>query len=368
MPAELSDELTGISNDEKEIEDRFYKHLEFGTGGLRGIIGVGINRMNIFTVARATKGLIRYLKQTGGNSVCVAYDTRNKSREFAEITAGIIAAAGIHVYFFNDVKPTPMLSFAVRYLKASAGIVITASHNPPEYNGYKVYNSDGCQITDSMAGDILSSISEYEAIEPIEVAIEKNSWELIDDIDHAYYQKVADLTIRKDMIRRHAAELKILYTPLHGAGHIPVKKVLESLGFTGLEILEEQAVPDGDFPTVKTPNPEDSSAFDMVKKRASKSQFDLIFATDPDCDRIGVLGSDMHGNHKALNGNDIGVLLSEYLISSHREFNTLGKNPAIIKTIVTTDLVKEIIKKHLIGKELLSGYILDKPAIDIIKN
>ena len=362
MPDELADELAAISQDDKEIEDCFYRHLEFGTGGLRGVIGAGTNRINIFTVTRATKGLADYLRHTGGNSVCIAYDTRNKSREFAEIAAGVLAAAGIQVYFFEKVKPTPMLSFAVRYKKASAGIVITASHNPPEFNGYKVYNSDGCQITDQAASDILSFINTHEALEPLTIlslkeAADQNLLEYIDDIDSDYYKKVVELTIRKEMISQHASELRVLYTPLHGTGYIPIETVLLKMGFTGLEIVDEQSNPDGNFSTVGTPNPEESSVFDLAKKRASKSKFDLILATDPDCDRVGVLVLDKIGKYQALNGNEIGILLSEYLISAYKEFNTLGENPAIIKTIVTTELIKKIAEKNDVTvSETLTGF------------
>jgi len=336
--------------------------LVFGTGGLRGIIGAGADKINVLTVARATRGLADYLKNTGGVSVCIAYDTRNMSKQFAETAMSVLVAQGIRVFYFSDVRPTPMLSFAVRYKNADAGIVITASHNPKEYNGYKVYGPDGGQITDKMADEISLYISKHETLEepePVQLDTlgDRNLIECIDSIDSIYYDKVMGLSLRKEIVRRHARELKILFTPLHGTGNIPIRHVLTHMGFTGLEVVEEQAEPNGNFPTVKTPNPEDESVFECALNKAKESQYDLIVATDPDCDRVGILILDGAGDYIALSGNEIGVLLSEYIIAGRMEQGILGQKPAIIKTIVTTSLVNKIAEEYGVHvEETLTGF------------
>ncbi|GHU64937.1 phosphomannomutase [Clostridia bacterium] len=337
-------------------------HLTFGTGGLRGVLGAGMDRMNLDTVAIATRGLADYLIESGGGSVCIAYDTRNLSTEFAEKAAGVLAAAGIKVYIFSGVRPTPMLSFAVRDKGAAAGIVITASHNPPEYNGYKVYGPDGGQITDAAADAISAYMGRYETAEDIVClrtcdAREHGMLEYMDDVDAVYYAKVTDLSIRKEMLAQHGSELRILYSPLHGAGNIPVRHVLGALGFAGLRLVAEQTEPDGDFPTVAVPNPEESSVYELAKKLAAETKPDIIFATDPDCDRIGVLAGTGDGEYHLFNGNEIGALLCEYILSSRKELGGLGANPAIIKTIVTTELARAICTKNEIDLvETLTGF------------
>lgn len=342
-------ELKKLS-DEKEIEDRFYKDLEFGTGGLRGIIGAGSNRMNVYTVGKATQGLANYLNDTykGEKSVSIAYDSRNMSSEFAETAASVLCANGIKVYLFESLRPTPMLSYTVRYLGSKAGIVITASHNPKQYNGYKVYGEDGGQVTDLAAGEILAKInlindfSETKIISK-EKAIELGLLNIIgENIDKSYIDKVKHLTIREDLVKEYADELKIIYTPIHGSGNIPVRRVLKELGYRNLYVVKEQELPDGNFPTAPYPNPEEPKVFNIALEMAEEVQPDIIFGTDPDCDRIGVLAKDSSGHYKVLSGNQTGVLLTNYILASLLENNKLPKNGAIIKTIVTTELARRI--------------------------
>jgi phosphoglucomutase len=351
LAPELRAELESIAGDEAAIKDRFWRHLEFGTGGLRGVMGAGTNRMNQYTVARATQGLADYLCEIGGDSVCIAYDTRNRSRAFAQTAAEVLCGNGIRTFLFDDTRPTPMLSFAVRQKQASAGIVITASHNPKEYNGYKVYGSDGGQITDKAAADILAHINAYEApgnVRSGSLEDARASGLLCDpdDADDIYYEKVKSVVMRPELLRAHAQNLKILYTPLHGSGNIPVRRILRELGFSSVETVPEQELPDGDFPTAPYPNPEDPSVFDLAIKRARETAPDLIFATDPDCDRIGVLARNTAGDFFVLNGNQTGALLCEYILSARAERGALCENAAVVKTIVTTELVRAVCEKH----------------------
>lgn len=350
---ELKKELSDILNDAAEIQDRFYRDLEFGTGGLRGIIAAGANRMNIYTVRRATQGLSDYLfGKEESPSICIAYDTRNKSLEFAEAAAEVLCGNGIKTYLFDSVHPTPMLSYAVRHIKADAGIVITASHNPKEYNGYKVYNSDGGQITDRAAKEILACIEKSDYFSSaktisLKKAFEKGLLKYIGEgVDSHYFEKIRALSIRKELIAEKADQLKIIYSPLHGSGNIPVRRILKELGFSNVLAVPEQEKPDGNFPTVPYPNPEDPSVFDLAIKMAVKTHPDLIFATDPDCDRIGVLVKDDEGKYSVLTGNQTGALLCQYIISSRVEMDVMPKDPAVIKTIVTTDLAKNICDQY----------------------
>lgn len=361
---ETKDELKNIE-DEKEIEDRFYKNLMFGTGGLRGVIGAGTNRMNIYTISKATEGLSRYLldefKQNV--SVCIGYDSRNKSKQFAETAATVLCAHNIKVNLFESLRPTPMLSFSVRHLKANAGIVITASHNPKQYNGYKVYGRDGGQITDKKANKIIKYINKilnFEDVKTInlEEAKQKKLLKIIDQsLDNSYYEKVKSLSIRKDLVKDNAKNLKVIYTPLHGSGNIPIRTVLKQLGYKNLHVVKEQELPDGNFPTVEYPNPEYPEVFSIALKMAQSIKPDIIFGTDPDCDRIGVVVKNKNGEYKVLTGNQTGVLLSHYIVSSLSEQKKLPRNGTIIKTIVTTDMVKDIAKKYGVKvEEVLTGF------------
>lgn len=352
VDAILKEELKELT-DEKEIEDRFYKNLEFGTGGLRGKIAAGSNRMNVHTVGKATQGLATYLlKHKNNPSIAIAYDSRNMSKEFADTAASVLTANGVKVFLYPSLRPTPMLSFTVRHLEADAGIVITASHNPKIYNGYKVYGSDGGQITDEAAKEILSFIDETDIFNDVrtmglEEAEEKDLLEYItDEVDRAYYSQVATLCIRKDLIKQKAEGLKIIYTPIHGSGNIPVRTMLKKLGYTQVEVVKEQELPNGNFPTAPYPNPEDKKVFELAIEMAKETEPDLIFGTDPDCDRIGVVVKESANNYKVLTGNQVGILLSDYILNARREMGLLSDKDTIVKTIVTSDMVKPIAKHY----------------------
>ncbi|MDD3223932.1 MAG: phospho-sugar mutase [Clostridium sp.] len=351
-------ELKEIKN-ESEIEDRFYKDLEFGTGGLRGVIAAGSNRMNIYTVGKATQGLADYLNKnySGDISVSIGHDSRNMSDEFSKRAAGILCANGIKVNLFESLRPTPMLSFAVYHLKSKAGIVITASHNPKEYNGYKVYNEFAGQVTDKAAEEILDCINSLEGFRDVkyidlEEAKEKGLLNIIgEDVDKVYIDKVKNLTIRKDLVKNNAEDLKIIYTPIHGSGNVPVRRVLSELGYSNVSVVKEQEKPDGNFPTAPYPNPEQPSVFKLALKMAEDIKPDVIFGTDPDCDRIGVVVKDSEGEYKILTGNQTGVLLTHYIISSLKELNKLPKNGTVIKTIVTSEMARKICEDY--GVEII---------------
>lgn len=342
--------------DEKEIEDRFYKDLEFGTGGLRGIMAMGTNRMNIYNIGKATQGLSNYLlnKYSGEEniSVSIGYDSRINSREFAETAALNLCANGISVNLFDSLRPTPMLSYAVRELKSKAGIVVTASHNPKQYNGYKVYGEDGGQVTDAMAKEILScieKIADSSKVKTISIDDAKNKKLLNiigEEIDKSYIERVKSLGIRKELINSRADELKIIYTPIHGSGNIPVRRTLRELGYKNVYIVKEQEKPDGNFPTVEYPNPEDSKVFNIALDMAKEIKPDIIFGTDPDCDRIGIIVKDDNGEYKVLTGNQTGILLTHYILSSLKELNSIPQNGAIIKTIVTTEVAARIAEDY----------------------
>ncbi|WP_300381852.1 phospho-sugar mutase [Clostridium sp.] len=356
-------ELRNI-NDEKEIEDRFYKDLEFGTGGLRGIIGAGSNRMNIYTVSKATQGFANYLNEKFENpSVAIAFDSRNMSKEFSKAAALTLAANNVKVYLYEDLRPTPMLSFAVRHLNCTGGIVVTASHNPKEYNGYKVYDEFGGQVTDDKADQIINEVDKIKDFALIKTITEKeaiNSELLVyigEEIDKIYIEKVKDLTIRTSLVKEKAKNLKVIYTPIHGSGNMPVRRILKELGYDGISVVKEQELPDGNFPTASYPNPEDPAVFKLALEMAKEENPDVIFATDPDADRIGVVVKDNEGEYKVLTGNQTGLLLTEYIISAQKEENKLPKNGVVIKTIVTTDGVKNIGKYYDIEVlEVLTGF------------
>lgn len=351
-------ELSNIT-DEKELEDRFYKELEFGTGGLRGVIGAGSNRMNTYTVGKATQGLAQYLLNTYKDkiSVSIAFDSRNMSKEFAETAASVLCANNISVNLFESLRPTPMLSYTVRHLGSKAGIVITASHNPKEYNGYKVYGEDGGQVTDHAANEILFNISEIDNFEKVRTIVldeakKKGLLNIIgEEVDKTYIDKVKKLTIREELVHNHAKELKIIYTPIHGSGNIPVRRVLSELGYENVFVVKEQELPNGNFPTAPYPNPENPNVFNLALDMAKEVQPDIIFGTDPDCDRIGVVVKDNEGNYKVLTGNQTGVLLTHYIVSSLKDTNKLPQNGAVIKTIVTTEMIRNIAKDY--GVEII---------------
>ncbi len=353
---ETKNELKGIT-DEKEIEDRFYQDLEFGTGGLRGIIGAGSNRMNIYTVSQATQGFANYLNKSFEKpSVAIAHDSRNMSKEFAKAAALTLCANNIKVYLYESLRPTPVLSFAVRELKCTGGIVVTASHNPKIYNGYKVYDEFGGQVTDKKAGiiiDCVKAVSDFSMIKTMDEkeALDKNLLEYVGEaLDKIYYEKVEGLSIRKDFVKENAKDLKVIYTPIHGSGNIPVRSVLKDLGYN-VDVVKEQEEPDGNFPTASYPNPENPDVFELALKMAEKEAPDLIFGTDPDCDRIGLVVKTATEGYKVLTGNQTGLLLTHYVLSSLKETGKLPSNGVVIKTIVTTEGARKIAESF--GVELI---------------
>lgn len=360
---ETKAELKSIA-DETDLEDRFYKDLEFGTGGLRGIIGAGSNRLNIYTVGKATQGFANYLKDKYTSpKVAIAYDSRHMSKEFSEYAARVLAGNEIKVYLYDKLTPTPMLSYAVRELNCQGGIVLTASHNPKEYNGYKVYGSDGCQVTDASANEIITFVNRIDAFNQVKVidikeAVDKRLVNYIgEELYTSYIEKVKGLTIRKDLVRNHGKDLKIIYTPIHGTGNIPVRRVLDELSYKNVAVVKEQELPDGTFPTAPYPNPEDSKVFKLALEMAEDFNPDIILGTDPDCDRIGAVVKDNKGEYKVLTGNQVGVLLTNYIILSLKEFGNLNNNGTIIKTIVSTDMIKPICREFDVQvKEVLTGF------------
>ena len=346
------DELLNIK-DEKEIEDRFYKNLGFGTAGLRGKMACGTNRMNVYTVGRTTQGFANYLKSEFANpDIAIAYDSRNMSKEFADVCAKVLSANDIKVYLYESLRPTPILSFAVRELKLCGGIVITASHNPKEYNGYKIYGSDGSQINQDLADKILNcinSIRDFSEVKEISLkeAEEKGKLKYIgEDLDNIYYEKVKELVINEELVSKHAQDLKVIYTPIHGSGNIPVRAMLEKLGYKNVEVVKEQEKPDGNFSTVSYPNPENPDVFDLAVNMASNKETDIIIGTDPDCDRIGVLAKNKNNEFEILSGNQIGVLLTDYILKSRKENNIITSKDTIVKTIVTSVLTDEVAKSY----------------------
>lgn len=357
-------ELKAIANDEKEIEDRFYKGLQFGTGGLRGVIGAGENRMNIYTVRKATQGLANYIIEAKGQNqgVAIAYDSRIMSPEFARETALCLNANGIKTYLFPELRPTPELSFAVRHLGCIAGVVITASHNPAQYNGYKVYWEDGGQITpphDKNIMDQVAKVTEYDMVKTMSEAeaVEAGLFHMIgEEVDTLYFDEVKNQIINPEVIA-NVKDLKIVYTPLHGTGLVPVTTVLKKLGFENVYVVEEQAKPDGHFPTVDYPNPEEKSAFKLALELAKEKDADIVMATDPDADRLGLFVKVQSGEYVSFNGNMIGTLIAEYILREKRERGLLPKNAALVSTIVTTDMIKPICKRYGVQFiETLTGF------------
>ncbi|WP_160685405.1 phospho-sugar mutase [Clostridium sp. C2-6-12] len=360
---ETKNELRSIS-DEKEIEDRFYQDLDFGTGGLRGVIGAGSNRMNIYTVAKATQGFANYLNDNFKDpSVAIAYDSRNMSKEFAKSAALTLCANNVKVFLYESLRPTPVLSYTVRELKCKGGIVVTASHNPKIYNGYKVYDEFGGQVTDEKANiiiDCVNAVDDFSKIKSMdeEVALEKGLLTYIgEDVDKLYYEKVKGLTIRTDLVKEKAKNLNVIYTPIHGSGNVPVRSVLEQLGYSNVKVVKEQEAPDGNFPTASYPNPENPDVFELAVKMAQTEDADIIFGTDPDCDRIGLVVKDSTGEYKVLTGNQTGLLLTHYVLSSLKETNKLPQNGVVIKTIVTTEGARSIAEDFDIElMDVLTGF------------
>ncbi len=360
------DELKGIAADEAEIEDRFYRQLEFGTGGLRGVIGAGTNRMNIYTVRQATQGLANYILTQEGQTkgVAIAYDSRIMSKEFAREAALCLNANGIKTYLFESLRPTPELSFALRQLKCIAGIVITASHNPREYNGYKVYWEDGAQITPPHDKNILDMVAEVTDFSQVKTVSEDEArvsglFNIIgSEMDDAYIEQLKAQSIHPELIKMAAQNIKIVYTPLHGTGNIPVRRVLKELGFTQVYVVEEQKKPDGTFPTVAYPNPEDEKAWTLALELAKKVDADIVLATDPDADRLGVYCKDtVTGNYVSFTGNMSGMLIAEYILREKNAGKTMPQNPALVETIVTTDMAKAIAADYGVTLiEVLTGF------------
>ena len=364
--SETKKELIQISENDEEIKDRFYKDLEFGTAGLRGIMGAGTNRMNKYTVTKATQGLANYIIKQGGENkgVAIAFDSRNMSPEFSEQAALCLNANGIKTYKFKTLRPTPELSYAVRKLGCIAGIVVTASHNPPEYNGYKVYWEDGAQIVAPKDKEIIeevNNVKDYNEIKFMDKkdAIDKGLFvEIGEEIDEAYMTELEKLVLNKEVINKVQKDIKIVYTPLHGTGNIPVQTILKRLGFENVYVVPEQELPDGNFSTVNYPNPEDPKAFELALKLAKEKDADLVLANDPDADRLGVYAKDTKtGEYKSFTGNMSGLLIAEYVLSQKKEKGILPSNGALIKTIVSSNLADAIAKEYNVKLiEVLTGF------------
>ena len=361
---ETRKELLAIKGDDKEIKERFYADLEFGTAGLRGIIGAGINRMNNYVVAKATQGLANYIihRRKQNKGVAIAFDSRRCSPEFADVAALCLAANGIKAYVFDALRPTPELSFAVRYLNCVAGINITASHNPAEYNGYKVYWEDGAQITPPHDAGIMREVKAITVQDaqtmPKQEAIHEGLYEIIGkEVDDAYMAELKKQVIHQDSIDKYGSEIKVVYTPLHGTGNIPARRILREIGFENVSVVPEQEMPDGNFPTVSYPNPESAEAFELALALAKKQQADLVLATDPDADRLGVYVRDKEGEYHCLSGNMSGSLLAEYELSQIQATRGIPEDGALIKSIVTTNLVNGMARKYGVQLlEVLTGF------------
>ena len=360
-------ELESIKDDDAEIKDRFYKTLEFGTAGLRGVLGAGINRMNEYVVGQATQGLANQLIKTNGKdadlSVVIAYDSRHKSDVFAKEAAQILAANGIKVYLFEELKPVPELSFSIRYLKTTAGIAVTASHNPAKYNGYKAYGSDGAQLNPELATIVLDEIGKTDIFTGVkkmdfEQAIDQGMIVMIgDEVEEAYLDEVQKQCVNPELAKEKGDTLKFVYTPFHGAGNKPVRKILKRIGFNNVVVVKEQELPDGDFPTVESPNPENKEGFKLAIGYAKECGADLIVGTDPDSDRVGILVKNDKGEYVTFTGNQVGTLLSEYILSALAEKDAVPKDGYIVKTIVTTNIIQAICDAYGIEmKEVLTGF------------
>ena len=359
-------DLQAIAGDEKEIEDRFYTELSFGTAGMRGVLGAGMNRMNRYNVRRATKGLAKYLLQNPDEArrgVVIAYDSRRCSAEFARDTALVLCQEGVPAYLFDALRPVPILSYAVRHLHAIAGVVITASHNPPQYNGYKVYGEDGAQLgpeaADGVTGFIRATAYTDCALMDEEEAKAKGLLHIIGnkEVDDDYIAQVKTLCIQPELMAKEGANLSIVYTPLHGSGNVPVRRILKEIGITNVAVVKEQELPDPNFSTIKVPNPEDPGAFTLAIKLANEVGANVIFATDPDCDRLGVAVRDKNGDFQLLTGNQIGCVLLHYILSTKQKNGTLPANGAAVKSIVSTSLANRICESYGVTMfETLTGF------------
>ena len=364
--AETKAELKSIANDDNEIKERFYKDLEFGTGGLRGIIGAGTNRMNIYTVRKATQGLANYIIKKGAQSkgVAIAYDCRNMSIEFSLEAALCLAANGIKAYRFESLRPTPELSFAVRELGCTSGINVTASHNPPEYNGYKVYWEDGAQVAPPYDAEIIDEVRAVTDWNDVKTMSKEDAikaglfFEIGKEIDDKYIAELKKLVINPEIVKEVGKKLKVVYTPLHGTGNIPARRVLKEIGFENVYVVPEQELPDGNFPTVKSPNPESKAAFELALKLAEEVDADLVLATDPDADRLGVYAKDSKtGKYESFTGNMSGMIICEYVLSMKKERNLLKDDSFIVKTIVSTNMADKVAEYYGVDlKECLTGF------------
>ncbi|KEI04219.1 phospho-sugar mutase [Clostridium botulinum] len=363
IDSKTKEELESIKENKEEIQDRFYKNLEFGTAGLRGKLGAGSNRMNVYNISKVTQGIADFIKEKGqeymDRGVAIAYDVRHFSKEFSKTAALVLAANGIKAYLFEDIRPTPELSFTIRKLHTAAGIIITASHNPKEYNGYKVYWEDGAQVLSMIADSMTKKINEIKDFKDVKIMDEKEALnkELLiilgKDIDDEYIEKVKSLSIRNNIDK----DIKIVYSPLNGTGNIPVRRVLKERGFTNIIVVPEQENPDPDFSTVGYPNPEDTKAFKYSEALGKKVDADLLIATDPDCDRLAIEVKDSNGEYVAFNGNQTGAILIKYIVEGMNQIGTLPKNGAIVKSIVTGDLGKVIAEKYGVKTfEALTGF------------
>ncbi|MGN7892742.1 phospho-sugar mutase [Bacillus sp. 22475] len=356
LDAELKEQLENMKQDEKKIEDSFYKNLEFGTGGMRGELGAGTNRLNVYTVRKATKGLASFIEKLGEEAkkrgVVVAYDSRHKSPEFAMEVAATLGARGITTYVFESLRPTPVLSFAVRHLHTVSGIVLTASHNPPEYNGYKVYGEDGGQLPPKEADELISYVNAVEDELTVEVAdVEQLKADGLlhiigQEVDDAYAAELNNVIINKEMVQKVGKDLKIVFTPLHGTSNISVRRGLKEVGFTDVTVVKEQELPDPNFSTVKSPNPEEHAAFEYAIRDGEKVGADVLIATDPDADRLGVAVRNHNGEFQVLTGNQTGALMLDYLLSQKKENGTLPENGFVLKTIVTSEIGRTIAKAY----------------------
>ncbi|HFT2187821.1 TPA: phospho-sugar mutase [Bacillus cereus] len=367
LDAELKEQLENMKQDEKKIEDSFYKNLEFGTGGMRGELGAGTNRLNVYTVRKATKGLASFIEKLGEEAkkrgVVVAYDSRHKSPEFAMEVAATLGAHGIATYVFESLRPTPVLSFAVRHLHTVSGIVLTASHNPPEYNGYKVYGEDGGQLPPKEADELISYVNAVEDELTVEVAdVEQLKADGLlhiigQEVDDAYAAELNNVIINKEMVQKVGKDLKIVFTPLHGTSNISVRRGLKEVGFTDVTVVKEQELPDPNFSTVKSPNPEEHAAFEYAIRDGEKVGADVLIATDPDADRLGVAVRNHNGEFQVLTGNQTGALMLDYLLSQKKENGTLPENGVVLKTIVTSEIGRTIAKAYgLDTVDTLTGF------------
>ncbi|MGF9873571.1 phospho-sugar mutase [Bacillus cereus group sp. MYBK29-1] len=367
LDAELKEQLENMKQDEKKIEDSFYKNLEFGTGGMRGELGAGTNRLNVYTVRKATQGLAKFIEKLGEEAkkrgVVVAYDSRHKSPEFAMEVAATLGAHGITTYVFESLRPTPVLSFAVRHLHTVSGIVLTASHNPPEYNGYKVYGEDGGQLPPKEADELISYVNAVEDELTVEVAdVEQLKADGLlhiigQEVDDAYAAELNNVIINKEMVQKVGKDLKIVFTPLHGTSNISVRRGLEEVGFTDVTVVKEQELPDPNFSTVKSPNPEEHAAFEYAIRDGEEIGADVLIATDPDADRLGVAVRNHDGEFQVLTGNQTGALMLDYLLSQKKENGTLPENGVVLKTIVTSEIGRTIAKAYgLDTVDTLTGF------------